>query len=536
MKTDKYLFAAAALTVLTACSSDYDFSENGDMERIPVTLGYKTLTTTETRAAQNLNEGTFDSGEQVSVFISQTDQNSWTEYTYQTIADGAMIPSGTIPYYSNDYNYDIAAFYPQLSGETFSIQTDQTTDAAYKQSDLMYASVINQARQHAPVTLDFKHKMAKICVNATPGDGVGAITGVKLLNVKPEVLIDKAGNATLTTHATTDVTMSNFGVAVIPSQAVSGDFLAVTTTDGTATYRFDDNIFDSGLLYTLNVTVEASAIGNVTTMPVSLTSATASHLGWLITNDGYIYRTASAIPADKTPVAMICYVGEPGTADHSNHLLNHTSEGYSTHTYGFTLIPSNGGWRGLAIALKDAATDICWCTNEGNDECYTGYGEYFVDAWGYASDNDPLHDYPEIVNLDPREDLFGIKETMATLDHIWKDGHTAPAAEAAVSNNGTPSPVGTTGWFMPASGQLELIARSLMQGADYDAATINAWFTTTGLDASAYDVLSGNYWTSTINRQSTWETTIIVHSTDTGIANSASNINATASVRSIVAF
>ena len=36
MKTDKYLFAAAALTVLTACSSDYDFSENGDMERIPV--------------------------------------------------------------------------------------------------------------------------------------------------------------------------------------------------------------------------------------------------------------------------------------------------------------------------------------------------------------------------------------------------------------------------------------------------------------------------------------------------------------------
>jgi len=494
MKTDKYLFAAAALTVLTACSSDYDFSENGDMERIPVTLAYKTLTTTETRAAQNLNEGTFDSGEQGSEFISQTDQNSWTEYAYQTIADGAMIPSGTIPYYSNDYNYDIAAFYPQLSGETFSIQTDQTTDAAYKQSDLMYASVINQARQHAPVTLDFKHKMAKICVNATPGEGVGAITGVKLLNVKPEVTYDKAGNVALNTTADNiDVTMSNFGAAVIPAQSVSGNFLAVTTAGGTATYRFDANAFEAGMVYTMNVTVEQSAIGQATDVPVTVTNATASHLGWLVTNKGYIYQTAAAIPAGQTPVAMICYMGEPGTADHSSN-----------------------DYRGLAIALKDAANGVKWCAKEEYERCYE-----------LSSDN-----------------MRGIAETMVILNHTWNEGHTSPAAEAAVANSGTASPVGTTGWFLPSSGQWDLIMSTLMQGAAYEAATINAWFTTAGLDASTYDALSGSYWSSTQSPKTNFQyyRVIQVYRTDTGICTDyigGSNDNykySTHSVRSIVAF
>ena len=110
--TRKILFAAAALTLLSACSSDDSAIDNTE-QRVAVKLAYTTVDATETRAAQNLNEGTFATGEAVTVRISNTGADAWTDYTFTTAAEGAMTAPNPAPYYpAGSQNIDIAAYYP----------------------------------------------------------------------------------------------------------------------------------------------------------------------------------------------------------------------------------------------------------------------------------------------------------------------------------------------------------------------------------------------------------------------------------------
>lgn len=275
MKTKKLLFAAAALTVLTACSSDDSPMDNVE-QRVPVTLAYSTIDATETRAAQgvngmtraaqNLNEGTFDADESIKVRISNTGANAWTDYTFTTGAEGAMTAPATPPYYpAGSQNLDIVAYYPATAGETFTIATDQTADASYKASDLMFASVTNQAKQAEAVNLAFTHKMAKLCVNITAGSGVTSITSVSILNVKPAVSFNQATGAVgEATGSATSIAVSNLGAALIPAQTIDGGLLSIVTDKGTATYSVSSKAFAAGQLYTLNITVNLRAVGTTT--------------------------------------------------------------------------------------------------------------------------------------------------------------------------------------------------------------------------------------------------------------------------------
>lgn len=262
MHTKKILFAAALLTVLAACSSDDQSSE--PMEQLtPVTLQYTTIDATETRAAQDLNQGTFASGETVKVRISNTGAGSWTDYDFTTGDAGAMIAPATPPYYpAGSQNIDIVAYYPAAAGTSFSVATDQTSDADYKASDLMFASVTNQAKQADAVNLAFSHKMAKLCVNVTAGTGVGSINSVSILNVKPTISFNQATGAVGSASGdATTIAMTNNGAAVIPAQTIDGGLLSITTDKGTATYTVSNKAFESGKVYTINLTVNLRAVG-----------------------------------------------------------------------------------------------------------------------------------------------------------------------------------------------------------------------------------------------------------------------------------
>ena len=187
----RYFFFSIAAVVLAACSQVENPAENN----VPVSLTYSTVAA-ETRAAQNLNEGTFASSESVKVRISNTGAGVWTDYTFTTGSAGAMTAPNPGPYYpAGAQNIDIAAYYPATAGATFSVATDQTADADYKASDLMFASVTNQAKQAEAVNLAFTHKMAKLNVNITAGSGVSSINSLSVLNVKPTVSFDQATGA-----------------------------------------------------------------------------------------------------------------------------------------------------------------------------------------------------------------------------------------------------------------------------------------------------------------------------------------------------
>ena len=261
MNTKCFFFSIATI-VLAACTQ----IENPAESNVPVSLSYSTVVATETKAAQNLNEGTFASGESVKVRISNTGEGAWTDYDFTTGSAGAMSPASTVPYYpAGAQNIDIVAFYPATAGATFTVATDQTADASYKASDLMFASVTNQARQAEAVNLAFSHKMAKLCVNVSAGSGVSSITSVSILNVKPTVSFNQATGAVGSAGGdATAIAMSNEGAAVIPAQAINGGLLSIVTDKGTATYSVADKTFEAGKLYTLNITVNLRAVGTTT--------------------------------------------------------------------------------------------------------------------------------------------------------------------------------------------------------------------------------------------------------------------------------
>ena len=270
MNTNPILVVAAALTLLTACRPDDLAMESMD-EPMPVRLAYTTVSATETRAAQDLNEDMLAGGEAVHVRTSPSGDHLWTDYTFTTAADGTLTATRTPPYYpAGSQGIDIVAFCPALNTysytTTFAVPTDQRSDAAYKAADLLYASVTNQGKQAAPVTLHFVHKTAKLCVNVTAGEGVASILGVRINQVKTaasfNILTGQLGNAT---EPSAHIDMSNNGAACFPPQTITGNLLSVATDLGVAIYSVPDGkTFEAGREYTMNITVNHRAVGATT--------------------------------------------------------------------------------------------------------------------------------------------------------------------------------------------------------------------------------------------------------------------------------
>ena len=383
MKTNKLIFAAAALMALAACSSDAELDEQMG-QRVPVKLSYSNVDATETRAEQDLNQGNFATGENVKVRISNTGTNAWTDYTFTTAAEGAMTAPATPPYYpAGTQNIDIVAYYPATAGASFSVATDQTANASYKASDLMFASKTNQAKQAEAVNLSFEHKMAKLCVNITNGQGVTSITSVSIQNVKPTVSFNQATGAVgEATGTATSIAVSNNGAAVIPAQTINGDLLSIVTDKGTATYSVSNKAFAAGRLYTLNITVNLRAVGMTTAIT-----------GW--TSEGTV--TVNPVTNQKTPAGLEAVdLGYPIDSDHPNGMkwanMNVGAEketDYGTYfawgeTLGYTVIGATETaaagnlkthyyWNTYALCTGDADHLTKYCYHENNSSPVHGY-------------------------------------------------------------------------------------------------------------------------------------------------------------------
>lgn len=278
MKINHIIYMAGLLATAVACTSD-DVSQQRDADRVPVTLSYTTQPQVDTRAAASttLNNDYIESGKQVKVRISNYNAGSYTDYTYTTGASGALTLPDPAPYYPLDgTNIDILAYFPADASTTFTVKSDQTKDANYTASDLMWATPhTNVAKTTASRTLNFTHKMAKIVVTATAGTAVSKINSIQLLNVLPAVTFnqvtgavgDASGDATTISVVTGNETTTATGAAVIPSQTyTSTRLLAVGVTlsngdPGTAYYTVDSKTFSAGSVYTLDITVSYPEVG-----------------------------------------------------------------------------------------------------------------------------------------------------------------------------------------------------------------------------------------------------------------------------------
>ena len=480
MNTTHFILAVAAVA-FSACTHmenpiEEIIPEEPTEIKVPVSLSYSTVDVVASKAAQDLNQGTFASGEGITVRISNTGAGEWTDYAFTTGTAGAMTAPDPGPYYpAGAQNIDIVAYYPASAGTSFTVASDQTADASYKASDLMFASVTNQAKQAAAVNLAFSHKMAKLCVNITPGQGVTSINSLCVLNVKPTVSFDQGTGAVGAADGeAVSIAMSNNGAAIIPAQTISGGLLSIVTDKGTATYSVADKVFEAGKLYTINITVNLRAVGTTTAItgwnsegtvnvnPVveveTILGVTSEHVGWVIAGDGCIYRDKAAVEAaGKTGVAIIFYIGENGSVD-----------------------ASSKQYKGLAASIKTAGW-VLWGFRDNAAYCLNAQYDTYLDATA---------------------DMNGILNTQILASHNHSAGYDRNHLAASAAINLTPvAPKGTSGWFLGSVGQWKLFLNSCGitlddtgYSSDATLAKMQSYFREAGYQEFW---TSGKYWTST---------------------------------------
>ena len=422
------------IAALSACTMD---EMDSGFDKVPVEFSVVDSAAAQmTRATSSIT--TFNSGETVKVYVKPNGASNYTGYDYTTAAAGnapSLTAPSTPPYFpaGSSTTVQAYAYYPSTAGTTFSVSTNQTTDANYKASDLMYASNRTITKGSTTGTaLAMSHKMAqlKLVVAAASGSGL-SISNVKV-NAKYQVSFTaSSGAATLTGSATdiTALTAAGTGYILIPPQAINGITVKVTASSQTATYTFTStNSLEAGKSYTMNLTVGLNDVGVTTSIstwtgsgtvtvnptvetevfPLSLANST--HVGKVICSNGHIHNTVSAVSCGGSAVAMIVYVGAAGTADNSSS------------TY-----------KGLAIALTDAPNGAMSWKGSGGGTCVY-QSTTFSNHYGYA-------------------DMKGIANTNQMVNKTGNCSSHSSHNAARAAKNYSNTVAGCSQWFLPSSGQ-----------------------------------------------------------------------------------
>lgn len=226
------------------------------------------------------------------------------------------------------------------------------------------------------------------------------------------------------------------------------------------------NTLAQNTMYPINVSMTAR-------YPLAMANATQIDMGCLIGQDGNIYMSAAGITAagtGTTPVAVIAYVGTD----------NFTENGTSVKAVGAASASVFAG-HGLALCLKNAASDIAWTT----EEVLKFPGQEVTDAAG----------------LTRSTNVSGYTNTKTLKDEATK----YPAAAAAWNYTGLTAPNGTTGWFLPTAQQWVRMQTGLGglsesdivwdEAFDNTRTAVNKWETAlakAGAAGTAYDSMTSN--------------------------------------------
>ena len=324
-KMNLMLMKAFSVLLLAGCTADELMERPGE---VPVSLKTRVLLTGGelTRAGITVQGTQFDSGETFYAYfpsgvrVGNATSASSTTFTTSD-SEGATTPA-TQPYFNAGVeSASVHAYYPYVSGKqvtntttSFTVEQDQSTDANYKKSDLMYASIDNLTKEGGMVTgtLTFTHKMSKIMVTANLGGGITNIQSIRLVGGSRTINISTPQSCTLGSTLSNANTTSNYVTmwsgtststvdcsALLPPQTLSGNFLQIVTDMGTATYSLDSKLLESGQSYHLIITVNAAAIDMSTEI-----------IDWGET-DGISSNLTVDPPAELTvnPISDVTYTG-----------------------------------------------------------------------------------------------------------------------------------------------------------------------------------------------------------------------------------
>ena len=274
----------SALLFLTGCQADKADDPRQD-GLVPVTLtasqgSILSISGGMTRAADGLYSASsgFSGTESVRVFMNSSSSSS--DYTVGSPTAGVSSLTGGALYYPPSGRISLFAIYPAASASSHTVAYNQTSDANYKASDLMYATkAVDQADKANAQNLVFAHQLVKLKLNIIKGAGITEVTEVKMKNVKRTVSVAPTtssagiGSATSTDDENGDNILIFSGsntssetqtyACVFPAQAWNNtDFITVTADSKTVTYQLNRSEWTAGAEYELTFHLNAVALNN----------------------------------------------------------------------------------------------------------------------------------------------------------------------------------------------------------------------------------------------------------------------------------
>lgn len=235
-------------------------------------------------ASQDLQRTEFVVGQQIGVFMTEATASPTITYgklTYTVGAAGSLtLSAGAQPYFPSTGNkVNIYGVYPLTSAnalvtpKTFSVKADQSLDANYMASDLMYglpqaANPVTRTTQ--PVNLTFRHLLSKININLSSTSVLLTGAVVKIKNTLPTTTFSpQSGAISAASGVATDITVltatatNSKGSAIIVPQtvAIGKQFIEIAVSGATYTYALPTaSVFQTGKVYTYNIMVGESGL------------------------------------------------------------------------------------------------------------------------------------------------------------------------------------------------------------------------------------------------------------------------------------
>ena len=282
----KYLMAYLILPIaITSCSSGGNERE----EKPPVT--HPEVTKKEIKISTNVSGITkatdtgFDTNDKCGLYVVNRgiDNSSSAlkatgnhvdnmRFTYS----GTWTPDTPIYWMDNTTHADFYLYFPYQSGisdvnaMSFSVKTDQSSESAYKASELLIGSVKDVAPTESAVVINAKHVLSQMIVNVVAGNGftteslTAANVGVTISGTKVSATVDIATSAVSATGDAQSIKPWNTDGAwkalVIP-QSVEETNLITVNVDGKDYNLKKAFTFVSGKSHKFTVTVSKTSNG-----------------------------------------------------------------------------------------------------------------------------------------------------------------------------------------------------------------------------------------------------------------------------------
>lgn len=236
----QYIFMAAALLLLAACSNDHEgAAPDGDGRvALQVTSGIHM----QTRAYND----TWESGDAIGIYMlnGETAETENCKYTTEKTGTSGTFKAdaaNTIYFPINGDTRDFTAYYPHRETIANGIYpVDVTTQDPQKAVDLMGAAKVTEKnKNNADVAFEFAHKLVKLAMTIKP-DGT-SLTAEDMKNLKVEITnqpvkgtydVVKGGDVTITAPETPDKAVDIELLTNADGTAAEGIVLPNTSTEG----------------------------------------------------------------------------------------------------------------------------------------------------------------------------------------------------------------------------------------------------------------------------------------------------------------